>query len=1175
MTEAAPSCADGDTESQHSVPSVPVRFDLSKASTCCLCNEKSTNPSPLRSASDLDRWGGRRPWAKYRKVQHEDSTVKVPEGKLCLLCRNTYWALGYQHRWPSYVDYHKFIQTNQQFHQKFLSALAKWIAQHCDDPGRTKLKDVQALRDSKPVLQSRQRTALRVACPKREFVTVATWDPTVDGEFDEAKVEVLEVAGKKERGIYKKVGPKGRYEVQEYIDTGVDDVREIQSGDTPFAEEAMNNAREVVHNSWHSGKAERDNASVEAPASSGSGLNMEQVLQLIRGQHSEGLAQNSGPEIADGRTAGSGMKAEAPSAEDEEEDDEDEEDVAGALAATFSVKPVKAKTKPAPKPKPAGRAGQAAETAKASDAASAAESKAAKAAGQAKSKAKASASAAAAATAQPDQQQPQEEAVTRTPSAALAAGGADPPKQSTLVLDGRGQRLQESLQKSLGQVADGLKQLALSTDSDLDAAGAKKARQARAKQLNQFSSSLKTQLKRAQDSVNRAALQEEETQILEKQELVVACQNMCTALASASPDVDLMDAALREIDKSTVPIRFETDAWAKIHSARVGRYVLYRQYAEACQQYRESSDLVKRLLLALPATAVEDLAVLDLSTRLTCMLRAITTAEVTKEDSDSKQQVVLLCRAISSEVSSEGQNLLKRLARQAKLVSSLLDHTDLGRVRKALAELDAFVADEEAAAVSEDDKPVLHFFREHKVGVALASHARSVLSGKAHDAQVEELLLALDGMLWDTGNITDVSSKTFKGNIQPTWAKLQQARAAAASAKKVAAFKIQLEKCTTRFMETFFHKVRTDLQEGFLGFCDYVLDGYEHGGWVASLELAEQEAEEGSVCARKPLDLGKATEELYHEDTLLSSFFKELGPELPAAFKLQLEKDAFVRGHVRDLVTFVFCKSGMLPAEAVRALQREPPNTDTLSLWADGLAVAAAEILPDAEPNVQLMSQLWKAFQAPVVAELNSQALVAYREIGELAQACVSQQSNKTVAESTVKKLWLQLPCNCPLKPLWSSFFDVAQRIHELHSSRVENLAGLAAAMESFAALLSQQSAEACMVPDKLAAMQLKTPRSRPFLQTRSCARMLSCRRSRRRGLRLLVKRVWCASRRCWPYQIQSCMRRSTAQSWAQAWQHGLRRLRLAGKVQRRCKSLLEIVQVVFRRKITLYCLCV
>ena len=89
VTEAAPSCADGDTESQHSVPSVPVRFDLSKASVCCLCNEKSTNPSPLRSASDLGRWGGRRPWAKYRKVQREDSTVKVPEGKLCLLCRNT------------------------------------------------------------------------------------------------------------------------------------------------------------------------------------------------------------------------------------------------------------------------------------------------------------------------------------------------------------------------------------------------------------------------------------------------------------------------------------------------------------------------------------------------------------------------------------------------------------------------------------------------------------------------------------------------------------------------------------------------------------------------------------------------------------------------------------------------------------------------------------------------------------------------------------------------------------------------------------------------------------------------------------------------------------------------------------------------------------------------------
>ena len=62
----------------------------------CLCNAKSTDPSPLVGGEEDDQYGGRRPWNKYRKVRHpgSDEQVKVPEGKLCMICFSTFRALG-------------------------------------------------------------------------------------------------------------------------------------------------------------------------------------------------------------------------------------------------------------------------------------------------------------------------------------------------------------------------------------------------------------------------------------------------------------------------------------------------------------------------------------------------------------------------------------------------------------------------------------------------------------------------------------------------------------------------------------------------------------------------------------------------------------------------------------------------------------------------------------------------------------------------------------------------------------------------------------------------------------------------------------------------------------------------------------------------------------------------
>ena len=76
-----------------------VVYDLTKACTCCLCNAKSTDESPLDGwEGDEDRLlDGRIPWSKYGKRLLSDGSgeiVRVPEGRVDLVCLNVFRALG-------------------------------------------------------------------------------------------------------------------------------------------------------------------------------------------------------------------------------------------------------------------------------------------------------------------------------------------------------------------------------------------------------------------------------------------------------------------------------------------------------------------------------------------------------------------------------------------------------------------------------------------------------------------------------------------------------------------------------------------------------------------------------------------------------------------------------------------------------------------------------------------------------------------------------------------------------------------------------------------------------------------------------------------------------------------------------------------------------------------------
>lgn len=74
----------------------PICFATRKARKCCLCGCCSVDESPLEYPDDIfPEHQGRLPWRSYEKVKNSDGdTVRVPSGKLCLICFNVYRALG-------------------------------------------------------------------------------------------------------------------------------------------------------------------------------------------------------------------------------------------------------------------------------------------------------------------------------------------------------------------------------------------------------------------------------------------------------------------------------------------------------------------------------------------------------------------------------------------------------------------------------------------------------------------------------------------------------------------------------------------------------------------------------------------------------------------------------------------------------------------------------------------------------------------------------------------------------------------------------------------------------------------------------------------------------------------------------------------------------------------------
>ena len=94
---AAPAHARSVASTGLGIGGLVVSYTLTKARKCLLCNGTSVDPTPLTQEDGLPDPEGRLPWRSYEKKPGEDGdTVRVPSGKLCLVCFNVYRALGSQ-----------------------------------------------------------------------------------------------------------------------------------------------------------------------------------------------------------------------------------------------------------------------------------------------------------------------------------------------------------------------------------------------------------------------------------------------------------------------------------------------------------------------------------------------------------------------------------------------------------------------------------------------------------------------------------------------------------------------------------------------------------------------------------------------------------------------------------------------------------------------------------------------------------------------------------------------------------------------------------------------------------------------------------------------------------------------------------------------------------------------
>ena len=87
----------------------------------------SNSPSPINVCELL-------PWDQYVKLP--DKSAKKPTARLCAICRNVFFALGYEDEYKTPEEYHQqmSLASGRDMHHKFRDAREAWIKHAMKNP---------------------------------------------------------------------------------------------------------------------------------------------------------------------------------------------------------------------------------------------------------------------------------------------------------------------------------------------------------------------------------------------------------------------------------------------------------------------------------------------------------------------------------------------------------------------------------------------------------------------------------------------------------------------------------------------------------------------------------------------------------------------------------------------------------------------------------------------------------------------------------------------------------------------------------------------------------------------------------------------------------------------------------------------------------------------------------
>ncbi len=158
---------------------------------CKLCRQTAGSGNPLRLAdrAENERYGNHRPWAKYAHSTMDGEDVRVPVGKLCLLCLNCYQQLGYRLQRGSLSKYMEHVASHPvERAEKFERSLKLYVNKLQEDgPAKCRLKQKQEVLAGQFTMEDELRKGTKRS-KHWIFVEKEHWDKAKRGPLPKGQV---------------------------------------------------------------------------------------------------------------------------------------------------------------------------------------------------------------------------------------------------------------------------------------------------------------------------------------------------------------------------------------------------------------------------------------------------------------------------------------------------------------------------------------------------------------------------------------------------------------------------------------------------------------------------------------------------------------------------------------------------------------------------------------------------------------------------------------------------------------------------------------------------------------------------------------------------------------------------------------------------------------------------